>query len=147
MNSTKNKIALAYWIGYVFFLCLYFYNENIDAYKNSEKGRGQVVDQLVGTSRGWKGGGTYNYPQLVFVYNDSQYFFADKSMYAKSLSRGDSATIIFPRKHPGEARVYSIISYWISFPVVMVSFMISLFIFMIPIFASQYSRFKKEYRQ
>ena len=132
MLTKGQKIGIAYWIGYIVFICFYFYFDTIDQYRNSEKVEGVVVDQLIG--RGRKRG-EFEYPQFQFIYKDSAYLFAEESGFIRP-GIGKKVTVIFPKGEPGRAEKYSFFSYWISLTKLFFSFMISLFLFMIPVFLS-----------
>jgi hypothetical protein len=48
MTKTNREIAIAYWIGYVVFICIFLYHDTIDEYRASEKAKAVVVDRLTG---------------------------------------------------------------------------------------------------
>jgi hypothetical protein len=140
--TTRQKLQLSYWVGYIVFMCFFFYFDTIDQYRNSEKIKAVVVDELIGYGRR---GREYSYPQIQFIYNDSAWFFGhESSLSAKNI--GDSVTVIFPEGEPEKAQKYSFFPYWISLTKLFFSFMISLFLFMIPVFLRMYGGFKREYK-
>lgn len=139
--TTRQKLGLSYWIGYMVFMCFFFYFDTIDEYRNSEKVKGVVVNELIGYNRRRY----YTYPQIQFIYKDSAYLFGhQKAFLPKSI--GDKVTVIFPKGKPDKAEKYSFLPYWISLTKLFFSFMISLFLFMIPVVFRMYAEFKQQYK-
>jgi hypothetical protein len=142
-SKTRYTGAIVYWSLWIVFICFYMYFDNIDAYRNSEKVKGKVVDILVG--RGYKRG-YYNYPQIEFNYRDSLFLFGQSRGWIGAPSIGDSVTVIFPKGEPGKAERYLFLPYWVSLTALFFSFMIAGFLFVIPIFVKWYNDFKKHYK-
>jgi hypothetical protein len=138
------RIAIAYWVGWLLCICLISYYDTIDEYRNTEKVEAIVIDKLMRFSRHKQ----YYYPQFRFEYNGSRYLFAKRGKpYFSSWSIGEKATAIFPKGQPGEAKVYSFFSYWVSLSKIFFSFMIALFLFVIPVFLRWYAEFNRKRRR
>jgi hypothetical protein len=145
-TNQKFNYVIFYWVGYFIFICFYLYLNKIGSYRNSEKVKAVVVDELFGASRRRFQGEAGYYPQFQFSYKDSVYISADKLVWVRNKNVGQTLTVIFPIGKPDEAVAYTFFSYWVSLPKLLVSFMIAFFIFVLPILWGQYESFKKEYR-
>lgn len=146
-SLSKWKVVLFVFIGWLLFMGLYFYFSKMEEYHGSIKAKGEVIDMLwAGGGRGKYGSGRYQYPQFSFVYEDSTYISSDKNMYAKTRSIGDRVTVIFTPDNPGEARIYSVLTYWVSFPALLISGLLIGLVFGILFVIGQYDLYKKESR-
>lgn len=149
MRIDKGKAFFVYWIAYLIFICLFFYFDNIEQYRNSEKHEVIVSDLLVGKSRH---GGEYLYPQFRLSYNDSSYYFAETTARIyRHYSIGDKATTIFPKGRPEQAEYYTILYYWVSLPKLILSLMTAgglfVFLFIVPVFIRWYKEFRIQYKK
>lgn len=141
-GNQKFNLVIAYWLGYLLFMIFYFYLDTIDEYRNSEKVKAVVIDQLLGAGKGNRG----YYPQFQFSYKGNIFTSADKLIWVRNKKKGDHLTVIFPKGRPGEAIAYTILSYWVSFTKFSISFLIAYLLFKIPFLSGQYTAFKREYR-
>jgi hypothetical protein len=145
--STREKIGIAYWIGWLVFMIIFFYADNINRYRSSEKVKAVVVDKLWGRGAGYRTGGRdFQYPQMQFTYRDSTYLFAQSHNILGSYNIGKKLTVYFPEGEPGKAKIYSFITFWISLSQLFFGFMIAVFPFMMVIFRGWYIDFKKQYK-
>lgn len=142
---SKPKIVLVLFSVWILFMAGYFYLSKMEEYQGSVKIKGEVIDMLwAGGGRGKYSSGRYKYPQFSFVYDDSTYISSDKNMYAKTRDIGDRVTVIFPAGMPEEARIYSVITYWVSFPALLVSaFLVAIFLGIVFV-KNQYDQYKRE---
>jgi hypothetical protein len=155
MASTNNKKPISKWkivlvsLGiWILFMAGYFYLSKMEEYAGSVKVKGEVIDMLwAGRGSGKYSSGRYKYPQFSFEYNDSTYISSDKNMYAKTRDIGDRVTVIFPADMPEEARIYSVLTWWISFPTLLVSGLLFAMLFGVLFVTGQYNLYKKEQRQ
>jgi hypothetical protein len=137
------RFAVIYWSLYILFIICYSYLSKVDEYYESEKAQGVVTDMLESSGRR---SSTSYYPQFQFIYRDSLYTSADNGTMARFKEIDDKVTVIFPGGRPEEAVIYTIISYWISLPAVLLSAAIATFFFAIPFIVRQYRLFKEEFR-
>lgn len=145
MHNSKHILGIGYWIAYLTFMCIFFYVDTIDEYRNSEKNKGEVVKRL--STKGYKGR-WYSYPQIKFVYNDSVYLFGQRQvLFPSRYRKGKKVTVIYPKGEPERAEIYSFLRYWISLTKLFFSFMIALFLFMSAVFIGWYNDFKKKYKK
>lgn len=141
------KYFAFYWGIWLVLMCFYFYFSRVNEYRASVKVKGEVIDMLYqsGGGGGKWGGGRYHYPQFSFTYNDSTYISSSANAYAKTRSVGDKVTLIFLPDKPGDATIYSLLTYWIDFPIFVVFAILAAFIFVLPLVLKQYWLFKDEY--
>jgi len=125
MFSSRKKFAISFWTVYLVLVCIYMYQNKKDDYKDAEKRPAVVIDRIEHRTRR----GPSYYPQFQFVYNDSTYTSADKLFWTSDKEPGDKLTVIFPKGQPEEAIIYTVVSYWIYLPALLISFMISFFVF------------------
>ena len=119
------------------------HDRKIDEYRNSVKTKAIVIDKLYGDGKGRRPHSGYKYPQYSFRYNDTNFITADRNVYARNLSIGDSVTVIFRKDNPGDAVVYKFISYWVSLPHILVGLLIAAFFPFTAIVIGEYIEFKK----
>ena len=122
MFSSRKRFAISFWTAYLIFVCVYMYQSKKEVYKTSEKREATVIDIV-------RQRGKFHYPQFQFVYNDSTYISSDKLFWTSGWEPGEKLTVIFPKKEPGQAIIYTFVSYWISMPALLLSFMIFFFVF------------------
>lgn len=141
-GNQKFNLVIAYWLGYLLFMVIYFYLATIDEYRNSEKAKAVVIDQLLGAGRGKRG----YYPQFQFSYKGNIYTSADELVWVRNKKKGDNLTVIFLKGKPDQAIAYTLISYWVPFYKLVPSFIIAFFLFSLPFLWGQYAAFKTEYK-
>ena len=130
MFSSRKTFATWFWTAYLILTSILMYESKKAAYRNSEKREAVVIDRLEArTSRG-----IAYYPQFQFNYNDSVYISADKLWLTSGKRPGAKLIVIFPNGSPGDAVIYTFVSYWISAPTLILSFLIAFFVFGMIIF-------------
>lgn len=144
-NKGKFNYIVFYWLGFFVFMCAYSYFSKIETYENSVKADAVVIDELWGAGRTRSGPVGGYYAQFQFVYNDSTYISADRSLAGRSKKTGDKITVIFSQGQPDDAKVYGFLSYWFSVPQWIVGFIVAFGIFIIPVVYGQYAAYKREY--
>ena len=130
-DRSKIRFFSVYWSLFGVAMLLYFYMQEKDVYRESEKHRAVVIDRLEGQGAGRYGNRSsrYYYPQFQFLYHDSLYTSADKIIWIRGKRPGDSLTVIFPRGEPETAKAYVILSYWICLPDLLIAFVLFVFIY------------------